>query len=423
MGAQDREYPPVWIAELKASLSLRETIERLAGVRFEEGGGRAKACCPFHRERTPSFFVDDAAGRYRCFGSGCGRSGDVIQFIAEWRSVGFREAVRLASEFARLPPPQPGHQPAAAVRVSDQEAWRQLARTPRLRPKLRRLTAPLLTIPKDVALPRPNETVSVHDRRGKRILRVTPSHVHVYRQADGNPLCLVLRSPAGGGGKFFLQATWHNRNPGGWNLLRFDRGWARPVYGMEDLPGWSMRGATRLLVVEGETTRDAAAGLLPAGSSGWLALTAMGGANAAGFADWKPLVDDLTRRQRSSARFTVVVWPDADEPVTDHRGQSIDRQLKFAASVRTALTAAAGPFRDLAGKLDFLRVLPPDPAPPGWDIADAVKEGWTADGLLSHMEKHAIAVAGGPQLRHAGAKTSLVEGSPVRDPAELSPAA
>lgn len=424
MAAQDREYPSVWIAELKASLSLRETIERLAGVRFEEGGGRIKACCPFHRERTASFFVDDAAGRYRCFGAGCGKSGDVIQFIADWQSVGFREAVKYANELARLPTPQSGCQPAAMVRGSEREAWRRLARTPRLcRPRI--APAPLPDIPEDVVLPRPNDTVLVHDQQGNRVLRLTPSHVHVYRRADGNPLCLVLRSPTAAGGKFFLQTHWQHENPDRWELLRFDRGSARPVYGMEDLQAWSKGNSTRLLVVEGETTRDAAADLLPAGSSGWLALTAMGGANAVGLADWKPLISELGRRTRQSGtRFAVVVWPDADPPVTDHRGDKIDRQLKFAESVRSSLIAAAAPDRALAGKLDFRRVLPPESAAPGWDIADAVIEGWTSDRLLSHIDRRAVAISGGLRpLQPNGGYRQAEQRSPISNLAELSPAA
>ena len=423
MGTQDREYPPVWIAELKASLSLRETVERLAGVRFEEGGGRVKARCPFHQERTASFFVDDAAGRYRCFGAGCGKSGDVIQFIADWRSVGFREAVRFASELARLPVPQPGLQPVAKVRGSEREAWEQLARTPRLRRRPRPLPARLPIIPNEVALPSPNDTVSVRDRQENRVLRVTPSHVHVYRRTDGNPLCLVLRSPAAGGGKFFLQTSWRNGNPGSWDLHRFDRQSARPVYGMEDMQAWSVRNSTRLLVVEGETTRDAAADLLPADSSGWLALTAMGGANAAGFADWTPLIAELGQRhQHSGARFTVVVWPDADRPITDFRGNSIDRQLKFAESVKASMIAAT-PDRSLARKLDFLRVLPPESAAPGWDIADAAKEGWSSEKLLSHIKKHAVSIEGSPQPHQVIGGNPRPGRSPTGETAGFSPGA
>ena len=46
-----------------------------------------------------------------------------------------------------------------------------------------------------------------------------------------------------------------------------------------------------------------------------------------------------------------------------------------------------------------------------------------AERLLSHMEKNAIAVAGGPPLHHANAKTPLAGRPPVSDFAELSPAA
>ena len=187
---------------------------------------------------------------------------------------------------------------------------------------------------------------------------------------------------------------------------------------------WSNGNATRLLVVEGETTRDAAAGLLPAGSSGWLALTAMGGANAVGLADWNPLIAELGRRaRRSETRFAVVVWPDADPPVTDRRGNKIDRQQKFAESVRSSLVAAAAPDRVLAGKLEFRRVLPPESAAPGWDVADAAKEGWTSDRLLAHIDERAVAISGGLQPPRPNGGRPQAGRSLVSDLAELSLAA
>ena len=42
-------------------------------------GVRAKACCPFHAEQTPSFEVDLVNGKYHCFG--CGATGDAIDLV------------------------------------------------------------------------------------------------------------------------------------------------------------------------------------------------------------------------------------------------------------------------------------------------------------------------------------------------------
>jgi DNA primase len=55
------------------------------------GVGSLKGLCPFHDERTPSFTVRPAVGRFHCFG--CGESGDVISFVQKTDGLGFTEAV------------------------------------------------------------------------------------------------------------------------------------------------------------------------------------------------------------------------------------------------------------------------------------------------------------------------------------------
>ncbi len=65
-------------------------------VTLRSGGvGSFKGLCPFHDERTPSFTVRPATGRWRCFG--CGESGDAIEFVMKIDGLGFADAVeRLA---------------------------------------------------------------------------------------------------------------------------------------------------------------------------------------------------------------------------------------------------------------------------------------------------------------------------------------
>ncbi len=377
-------FPSASVADIKAALSLRETVERLAGVRLEGNRGRLKACCPFHQERTPSFFVDDEAGRYKCFGSGCGRSGDVIQFIADWHSLSFRDAVQCAREMSGLPSQANGNPIMQMSHGWDRPVWAAiLSAVPAPDPPSR--PAALAPIPDNVELPRPGEAVTVTDDLTNRRFTVNPTHVHAYRQLDGSALCLVLRAASGNGGKFFLQARHEPGSAGGWKLARFGRRCLRPVYGLEDTPEWSRNNGRHLLVVEGETTRDAAAALLPA-SSGWLLLTAMGGANAAGLADWQPLAAELGRRQREAGGdFTIVVWPDADAVSEDRQGNRVDPRIKFFESARNAIREAAEREPQLAGHLRFVRVEPPESVSHGWDIADAAEEGWTAERLLAQI--------------------------------------
>lgn len=59
---------------------------------MNQRGGRFSALCPFHRERTPSFFINDEKGRYHCFG--CGAGGGVFRFVMEMDKISFPEAVR-----------------------------------------------------------------------------------------------------------------------------------------------------------------------------------------------------------------------------------------------------------------------------------------------------------------------------------------
>lgn len=378
--SQGKGFSPRWLAEIKATLPLKETIERLTNIQFEEtaSGQQAKACCPFHQERTPSFFVNNEAGRYRCFGASCGKRGDVIQFIADWHGLNFRDAVRQASELAGLRMPTGGRTVQWPTAQSvNQRLWRKIIPAPLPRPTLPPFQ--LTPIPANVDLPQPNNWLTVEDSKKETYFRLKPSHIHIYRSATNAPLCLVLRSRTKDGGKFFVQTHWEEN---GWKLLRFTT--LRPIYGLEDLPEWSRNHGKKLLIVEGETTRDATAKLLPVSSSGYLSLTTMGGGNAVGLADWKPLLLALEERKSLSVSplTKIAIWPDADVPSIDLQGNQVDPQQKYFEAVKDSILMAAKRYSNLAEELRFVRIKPPQSAPPKWDIADAIKEGWTGDRLL-----------------------------------------
>ncbi len=61
-------------------------------IKLDVGGLNYKACCPFHSEKTPSFFVNPSLQRYRCFG--CGANGDVLDFLQNFEGVTFYEALK-----------------------------------------------------------------------------------------------------------------------------------------------------------------------------------------------------------------------------------------------------------------------------------------------------------------------------------------
>ena len=61
-------------------------------VTLKRRGANYIACCPFHNEKTPSFYVSPAKGIYKCFG--CGKAGTAVSFIMEHESLSYTEALK-----------------------------------------------------------------------------------------------------------------------------------------------------------------------------------------------------------------------------------------------------------------------------------------------------------------------------------------
>jgi DNA primase len=102
-------------ASFMDELRLRTPLAAVVGrrVRLARSGRQWKGCCPFHNEKTPSFYVYED-GQYHCFG--CGAHGDAISYVMQSEGAGFMEAVeRLATE-AGLEVPKPSPEAAEAER-------------------------------------------------------------------------------------------------------------------------------------------------------------------------------------------------------------------------------------------------------------------------------------------------------------------
>lgn len=67
-------------------------------IKLERAGRNLRARCPFHKERTPSFYVSPERGTYYCFG--CGEKGDIFSFTEKMEGTDFRGALRLLAERA-----------------------------------------------------------------------------------------------------------------------------------------------------------------------------------------------------------------------------------------------------------------------------------------------------------------------------------
>ena len=82
--------------EIRSRSNIVDVVGSL--VPLKRTGSNYKACCPFHKEKTPSFVVSETKQIFTCFG--CGKSGDVIKFIQEYYNLNFPEAVRrLAAQY------------------------------------------------------------------------------------------------------------------------------------------------------------------------------------------------------------------------------------------------------------------------------------------------------------------------------------
>jgi len=87
------------VDKIKERLSIEEVVSSY--IKLERAGSNLKAKCPFHNEKTPSFFVSVDRGSYYCFG--CGASGDIFTFVEEFEGLDFKGALRLLADRAGVP--------------------------------------------------------------------------------------------------------------------------------------------------------------------------------------------------------------------------------------------------------------------------------------------------------------------------------
>ena len=98
--------PPEIIDKIRESVPLAEYLSR--NVTLKRSGTHFKGLCPFHNERTPSFYVYPDQNRFHCYG--CGKHGDIFTYMQEIEGHSFVEAAELLASRAGITIPQKGQE-------------------------------------------------------------------------------------------------------------------------------------------------------------------------------------------------------------------------------------------------------------------------------------------------------------------------
>jgi DNA primase len=95
-------YPQTFIDDLKRQADIVRVIQDY--VQLKKKGANWMACCPFHKEKTPSFSVSPTKEIFYCFG--CHKGGSVFNFVMEMERVAFPEAIKIVAEKSGMPLPK-----------------------------------------------------------------------------------------------------------------------------------------------------------------------------------------------------------------------------------------------------------------------------------------------------------------------------
>lgn len=389
------------IDQIRRDVSL-PAIAKQFGVDLAPNGNEFEACCPLHNERTPSFTVfpgKDGAWKFHCFG--CGEHGDVIDFVEKIQGVTTAEAIRILNGDRRA---GVNIQP---VQIEARDPYKGIIP---------------LTPPKELA---PNRNVVLYNPKRERTGNIKPSAVFPFYR-DGSLIGYVLRHELPDGKKETPQVCWVRLPDGTETWARFPFPKPRPLYGAERLPP----NASQVIVVEGEKKVDA---IFQA--TGRFAVSAAGGVHGGRHADWS-----VVKGKK------VLIWPDADPEGFKYLAElakifaEVASEIKFidvareyyetgdttsagdAAGSKGAVVSARDGGHNLSGQRGrhgasdgrgergaapgggvrkLRRSIDPTKGirlshddwragrsiPKGWDVADAVRDGWgkaEIDGFMVH---------------------------------------
>jgi len=95
-------YPQTFVDDLKRQADIVRVVQDY--VQLKKKGANWMACCPFHKEKTPSFSVSPTKEIFYCFG--CHKGGDVFSFVKEIEGVGYGEAIKIVADRVGMPLPK-----------------------------------------------------------------------------------------------------------------------------------------------------------------------------------------------------------------------------------------------------------------------------------------------------------------------------
>ncbi len=91
--------PSTNVDQIKERLPIQDVLSGY--IKVEKSGINYKARCPFHNEKTASFYVSPQRGSYYCFG--CGVKGDIFSFVQAYEGLDFKGALKILADKAGVP--------------------------------------------------------------------------------------------------------------------------------------------------------------------------------------------------------------------------------------------------------------------------------------------------------------------------------